>query len=183
MRQIYQAPEQPSAMGRLAGIGSTALGLMTGGAGLLLIPGGVAAAAGNQNQGANTLGGIAGAAKTGIDIKSSVPSGAKEDTRDFSTFFGPSKTSPQGGGAESSMTRAKDAIEASSNPPKMITPPTNEEIAHTFRKAEIELNELRKTNPELAKQYTEPLFQGMLQFAPYYRNNIPINASGKFNNY
>lgn len=163
MREIYKPTQQGgSALGRLMGIGQTALGIIgipfSGGASALMIPGGLAGAAGGQNEGANALGGISNLAQGAVGMAGSKSSDVAK----------PPMSSPQ---SAMQRTGQNQATQLEADKLKNLS---NQQIAETFHGAEKELNTLRESNPELAKQYAPILFEGFKQFAPYYRNKVEV---------
>lgn len=55
---------------------------------------------------------------------------------------------------------------------------SNEQVAQLYSQAERQLNDLRQTNPELAKQIQQPFFEGAFQVAQRYKAKQPIFGGG-----
>jgi hypothetical protein len=154
--QIQAPRSRGSALGKALGVGQTVLGIaaapFTGGASLLGVPGGLSAASGGQNQALGQLSQASGLAKIGLDASQLSGDTAKQQKEVASAIESKAgfKTDQP-----SAIGRQLQGQQIQQNPMQ---------IAQQLSAGEQELNELAKTNPQLANELRQPLFQGMMKF-------------------
>ncbi len=147
--QIQRPAQRPSAIGRAMGVAQVAGGLMSGGSGLLAVPGGVSRAAGGESPGLKKLAGVSDIAGQVSDLSKQKPPA-------------PSK------GFEKMRKRAQvDASKMSQG---------DQQVLQTLGQAEAFLNEYQAQNPELANQFRKPIFEAMMEASRRIKSGVPLSG-------
>ncbi len=176
MAVINKPNKEATGLSRALGLTQAGAGIFfapeTGGLSLLGVPAGLSGAQGGTNPVLEMAGGLGNTVGFGMDIK------GKLDNKSAAEEMSPKNMAKESNRLEQSSLQRRMA----STKPQI----TNDQAAHYMKFAEMDLNDMRQTNPELASKISPVFFETAQKFSKLYKSGKSIfddqnvNGTGEY---